>query len=150
MGEQSFDNDSSNNYDKQEGDYYSNLYDAGQETSRSGDSQPVTDNNYYQDYTDQYQYGSTDYNAQNWEQQSRQNSGENALSIIGLVFGILSIVTSCCFGIGIVPGIVGLVCSIFGEKRQKSGLAIGGLICSIIGVLLSILMLGLVVLSMIF
>lgn len=61
-----------------------------------------------------------------------------ALEICAMVFGILSIVTCCCcFGIW---GIVGLILSIIAlVKGKKSGLTIAGLICSIVGLLGSLL-----------
>ena len=62
-----------------------------------------------------------------------------ALEICSLVFGILSIVCCSCYGIF---GIVGLVLSIVAlATGKKSGLSIAGLICSIIGVVLTIVML---------
>ena len=59
-----------------------------------------------------------------------------ALEICSLVFGILSIPCCSCYGIF---GIAGLVLSIVAfTKGKKSGLSIAGLICSIIGIILTI------------
>ena len=70
--------------------------------------------------------------------QSSEKKESKALEICALVFGILSIVTCCCCG---VFGVVGLVLSIIAlAKGKKSGLSVAGLICSIIGLLLSIAM----------
>lgn len=66
----------------------------------------------------------------------------NALAIVALVMGILSIVINCCLtGVGIIPGIAGIVCAILSKKQGKSGMATAGLICSIIGIVLGVILL---------
>ena len=61
-----------------------------------------------------------------------------ALEICALVFGILSIVACCCYG---VFGVVGIVLSVIAlAQGKKSGMTIAGLICSIIGLFLSVLL----------
>lgn len=63
----------------------------------------------------------------------------NTKSILALVFGISSIVLSCCctyLGIGL--GIAGIVLAILSRQDNGgrfSGMAIGGLICSIVAIL---------------
>lgn len=65
----------------------------------------------------------------------------NGKQIAGLVFGILAICTSCCYGVpGIIFGIVGLILSIMGNKESKHGIGIAGLVCSIIGLLCGVAM----------
>lgn len=68
------------------------------------------------------------------------------LEICALVFGILSIVTCCCcFGFW---GVIGLILAIVAlAKGRKSGLTIAGLICSIVGVLGSLLIIVYLVFS---
>lgn len=69
---------------------------------------------------------------------AEEKKGGKALEICSLVFGILSIVGCCCYGIF---GIVGLVLSIVAlATGKKSGLSIAGLVCSIIGIVLTIAM----------
>ncbi|SFS00548.1 DUF4190 domain-containing protein [Anaeromicropila populeti] len=65
----------------------------------------------------------------------------NGLAIASLVLGILSIPFSCCYGFGILMGIVGLILGIISKKGEPrfTGQAIGGIVCSIIGAILSIL-----------
>lgn len=59
-----------------------------------------------------------------------------ALEICALVFGILGIVGCCCYG---VFGLVGLVLSIIAlATGKKSGLSIAALVCSLVGVLLTV------------
>ena len=71
----------------------------------------------------------------------------NALAIVSLVCGILSIV--CCYctmGITIIPAIVAIICGAIALKKvQSKGLSIAGLICGIIGLLLSASMLSYVI-----
>ncbi|MBE5862132.1 MAG: hypothetical protein E7295_04710 [Lachnospiraceae bacterium] len=73
------------------------------------------------------------------------------LEIASLIFGILSIPCSLAFGVGLIPGIIGFV---FAMKARKdaycTGMANGGLICSIIGMIFSvvaIIIIGFVILS---
>lgn len=63
----------------------------------------------------------------------------DALAIISLVMGILSIILCCCYGIGIVFGIAGIICGAVAKKKgQSKGLALAGLICSIVGCVFSV------------
>lgn len=95
--------------------------------------QPV---NNYQDYTAnvQPQAAATAAPAQT------ESKDTNVLAIVSLVLGILSIVLGCCSGwVGSLFGIGGIICAVFANKQGKTGLAKGGLICSIIGIVLGIL-----------
>lgn len=70
---------------------------------------------------------------------AEEKKESKALEICSLVFGILSIVCCCCYGIF---GIVGLVLSIVAlATGKKSGLSIAGLVCSIIGIVCTIILL---------
>ena len=69
-----------------------------------------------------------------------ENKDTNVLAIVSLVLGILSIVLGCCSGwIGALFGIGGIICAVFANKQGKSGLSKAGLICSIVGIVLGIL-----------
>ncbi len=97
----------------------------GQNTT-SGSVPPT---NYYQDYT-------TNTNStQLMYEQPKQN---NTPAVVSLVMGILAIIFSCCCGLGIIFGIIGIICAIVSKKNGKSGIAIAGLVCSIIGAVFSI------------
>ena len=92
--------------------------------------------NNYQDYTAnvQPQAAATAAPAQT------ESKDTNVLAIVSLVLGILSIVLGCCSGwVGSLFGIGGIICAVFANKQGKTGLAKGGLICSIIGIVLGIL-----------
>lgn len=72
------------------------------------------------------------------------NAGDkaNGKQIAGLICGILGICTSCCYGVpGIILGVAGLICSVLGNKESKNGVGIGGLVCSIIALILGVVML---------
>ena len=94
--------------------------------------QPV---NNYQDYTANVQPQAT-------ATVSRQaeNNETNVLAIVSLVLGILSIVLGCCTGwFGALFGIGGIICAVFANKQSSTGLAKAGLICSISGIVLGII-----------
>lgn len=60
----------------------------------------------------------------------------NILGLIGLILGILAAVISFipCLGIyAVFPGFIGIILSSIGLRKVKKGLAIAGLICSVIG-----------------
>ncbi len=65
------------------------------------------------------------------------NKKSNAKSIIVLVLGIVGMLLSCVFA-GIIPCIICFIWSIIGliKNNIKNGFAIGGLTCSIIGILI--------------
>ena len=64
----------------------------------------------------------------------------DALAVVSLVMGILSIILCCCYGIGIVFGIAGIICGALAKKKgQSSGLSTAGLICSIVGSVFSVI-----------
>jgi len=71
----------------------------------------------------------------------------DALAVISLVTGIISLLLMCCYPyVGIFFAIAGIILAIVSKKKNgKSGLATAGLICSIIGVVLSVIMLILLV-----
>lgn len=94
--------------------------------------QPV---NNYQDYTANVQP-----QAATTASTQAENNETNVLAIVSLVLGILSIVLGCCTGwVGALFGIGGIICAVFANKQSKTGLAKAGLICSIIGIVLGIL-----------
>lgn len=67
-------------------------------------------------------------------------SESKALEICALVFGILGIVCCVCYGLF---GVIGLVLSIIClATGKKSGFSIAGLVCSILGIILTIVMIA--------
>lgn len=108
--------------------------------------QNSANNNYYQDNTNQqsvYQNYTSNSETIPPYQENVQNDQpqeeNNGLAIVGLVMGIISIFFSCCYGAGVIFGIAGWICSAMANKKNKTGLGTGGLITSIIGTILSVL-----------
>lgn len=72
-----------------------------------------------------------------------QNS---VMAIIALVAGIVSIPAMCCYGVGVVPGIAGVVLGFLGRKEIREsngtktgdGMALAGLITGAVGIALAI------------
>jgi hypothetical protein len=111
-------------------------------------------NNYYQDNTNNNNQSVYQNYTNNSEtippyqepyQSQPQKQENNGLAIVGLVMGIISILFTCCYGGGILFGIIGWVCSAMANKQNKTGIGKAGLITSIIGTILSILMLILII-----
>ena len=99
---------------------------------QSGMEQNSADNfnDYYQDYTSAYDVQPV--------VENNQASDNNTLAIVSLVLGIVSIVTGCC-GSGFLFGVGGIICAVFANKKNKSGMGKAGMITSIIGLVLSVI-----------
>lgn len=113
-----------------------------------------TGNGQYGQYQDQnagYNQGYNQYNQGNPYYQPPRKPGPNALSIIGLVLGILSIPAGCCFvWYSLVVAIPGLICSIIGYRQTRSGVALAGIICSIVGLVVCVIMIVLALIGFAF
>ena len=87
-------------------------------------------------YAPQGQYNSP-YNA------PVQAPGPNGFHIASLILGILSILCCVCVAFWGVPnlvlGVTGLILGIVGNKKNKHGLGTAGIVCSIIGIGLAII-----------
>ncbi len=65
----------------------------------------------------------------------------NALAIVALITGILSIVCCCSPIVSWLTGAAGIVCGVLGMKRcEKIGMARIGMILGIVGVVLGVIM----------
>lgn len=93
-----------------------------------------TQNN-YQDYTSDAQYQQTPV-----YQQAESPKSTNTLAIVGMILGIISILAGCCGWYGLIFAIPGLICSILSRKNGKSGMATAGIVCSIVGIVIAVLM----------
>ncbi len=63
------------------------------------------------------------------------------MAVGSLVLGIVGIVFSFIFQpIGLICSIVGLILSIVARKKEPSGMATAGLVCSIIGLVLNLIL----------
>lgn len=93
--------------------------------------------NFYQDYTAQYMNSQMN-SATNSDNQNVADGSGDGFSIASLVLGIISILTCCCCLLGLIFGVLGLVFALIAKKgRAWDGMKIAGLICSIIGLILS-------------
>ena len=62
----------------------------------------------------------------------------NGMGIASLILGICSIAICCCYGVGVVPAIIGLILGILQNKKNANGIATAGIVLGIIGILLNV------------
>lgn len=66
----------------------------------------------------------------------------DVLALLGMIFGIASLVFCWTYGFGVLCGIAGLIMSSMSRKKgPKNGMSTAGLICSIIGIILGAILL---------
>ncbi len=84
-----------------------------------------------------YSYGGGQY-----PQYEEQPSGNRGMAIASLVVGILSILCCCCAYLSVILGIVGIVLAVLSRPKDGKfeGVAMGGLICSIVGLVLGVIL----------
>ncbi len=67
-------------------------------------------------------------------------SGSNALAIVAIICAILSLVCCFCYGAGLVPAIVGIICGANGKKKcPNTTLAKVAMIISIVSLVLNVI-----------
>lgn len=121
-------------------DYSYDAYSTDQYSS-AGDSSygnQLQQTNGYQSYTSQQ----TNTYPYNQNSSAPIQGGSNTKAVLSLVFGILSIVLCCGCGVGLIFGILGIVMAIASKGDnygEFSGMALAGLICSVIGLVFSLL-----------
>lgn len=64
-------------------------------------------------------------------------NNNNSMGIASLILGICSIAICCCYGVGAIPAIIGLILGILQNKKNANGIATAGIILGIIGILLN-------------
>ncbi len=82
-----------------------------------------------------------DYNQNmNSQMPNQPNQNGSGFAIASMVLGILSLVIGCCYGIGIIPAIIGVILGAISLNQQRPGrgMAIAGLVTSILGILCGI------------
>ena len=79
------------------------------------------------------------YNYVNEDSQELDEVPAKGFSIAGLILGIASILCCALPCLNFIIGAIGLVMSIIGRKKNGDGLSMGGLITSIIGVVLALI-----------
>lgn len=66
------------------------------------------------------------------------NNNSNGFGIASLILGICSIAICCCYGVGAIPAIIGLILGILQNKKNANGIATAGIVLGIIGILLNV------------
>lgn len=99
-------------------------------------------------------------NYENWEDDDYREPQSNGLAITGMVLGIVALVigllSSCCGGLFAILfsapfAIGGLITSIIALKKgQDTGMAITGIICSALALLIGVIMILMAFISYIF
>ena len=64
-------------------------------------------------------------------------NNSNGFGIASLILGICSIAICCCYGVGAIPAIIGLILGILQNKKNANGIATAGIVLGIIGILLN-------------
>ena len=104
-----------------------------------GTQDPYRQNPYGQNPYGQNPYGQNPYPGSPWQNQP-QNPGPNGLAITSFVLGLLSLCTCWCLYSAFPFGAVGIILAILSRKgRKMHGLAVAGLVLSIVGILLAAL-----------
>lgn len=103
-------------------------------------------NNFNNNYNNQpnLNYSPPNYSADAYLRQTSQSSGQKTLGIVSLVCGIIGLLCSCCCGaFGFIFPIVAIVCGILSIHKQEDakGMAIAGIICGGIGIIIVIILL---------
>ena len=89
---------------------------------------------YQQPTADPSSYPYTNYSTPNTP---LTNNNSNGFGIASLILGICSIAICCCYGVGAIPAIIGLILGILQNKKNANGIATAGIILGIIGILLN-------------
>ena len=73
----------------------------------------------------------------------QEEGGSKVFGIISLICGILAVLCMCCGWIGIILGVAAVVLGIISIKKQEDakGMAIAGIVCGGIGLLIAIIIL---------
>ena len=114
--------------------YYSNNTQANQQNY--GNNQGAYNNANYSQTPNNQNYGNNN--------SYPQPTPSNGMAIASLVLGIISIPICCFWGIGLVPGIISIILGVISKPKtgpnsdKLSGVAIGGIVCGIIGSVCSI------------
>ena len=105
-----------------------------------GNPYSAPENNVNQPY--QNTSGSYNYSGSEYYNQPEPPQSSNGFLIASMILGILSLVLGCCYGIGIVFGIISIILAFVGKKNNGGtfgGMGLAGIICSCIGILLGVL-----------
>ena len=115
-------------------------YGENQNNNQNGYSYNENQNNNQGNYVynanqSNYQYGGGEY-----PQYEEKPAGNRGMAIGSLVVGIFAIFCCCCGPLSVILGIVGILLAIFSKPKggKMEAVAIGGLSCSIVGLVLCV------------
>jgi len=78
---------------------------------------------------------------------------QNTFGLLSMIFGIISIPLACCYGFGALFGIAGVVLGVTGMRKASAGqasnrgMAIAGLVCGAVGIILGLVWLIVIIAS---
>ena len=70
---------------------------------------------------------------------SQQQNGTSGFCIASLVLGILSVFTICCGYFGLICPVLAIIFGIIGIKRSGRGMAIAGIACAVLALIVCII-----------
>ncbi len=104
----------------------------------SGQTVSPAEATFYQDYTSMLNATPVSYTIPQGKP-SKENY-TSGLAITSLVLGIIGLVTLCCFPfVTVITGIVGIILYCIDRQHNSSGVGKAGFICSLIGLIISLL-----------
>jgi len=128
--------------------------DSSQQDNRNNSQYGYQDNNPYNIQNSNQRFSGNTFNIRYSSPQSYNSAGQdsvNILAIVSMILGIFSLVIVCWLNEGgILLGIGGIICYILSRKTGKSGMAVAGLVCSIIAVVLGAILFALSVILLLF
>lgn len=145
-------NETYNAQDNNQNNYPNDTYQSGQfnnEQPNNNSSNDGFNNVPGNDYNNGYNNYNNNYNNNNYNNNFNNNYNNNSnpnngTAIAALILGILSIPLSCCYGLGAILAIIGIIFGIVSRKyngNKLSGLALAGIICSALGLISSAIVL---------
>ncbi len=119
------------NYDNNEINNFNNSQD---DTNLNSNFNRNLNNEFNNNFNNNY---NSNFNHRNFNEPNPRNG----YAIASLILGIISIPFACCYGLGIITAIIGIIMGIVSRKynnNKLSGMALAGIICSIFGIVFSI------------
>ncbi len=104
-------------------------------------AEQTVDSTNYQDYTTTLNQTPVPVNYYQASQAASKNNYTSGLAITSLVLGIIGLLILCCFPFATpIFSIVGIILYCVDKKTNTSGVAKAGFVCSLIGLIISVLL----------
>lgn len=126
----------------QNGYSYGESQNSNQNSYSYGESQNNNQNGYSYGESQNNNQSNYQYNGGQYPQYEEKPAGNKGMAIASLVVGIFAILCCCCSWLAAILGVVGILLAVFSKPKdgKMEGIAIGGLVCSIIGLVLGIIL----------